>query len=169
MVCVSSHEERSLLWKGVESFVLLLFVTMLILALAQVLFRYVLQISVPWTEEAARWIYIWQIFVGSALCAREGIHLRVDIIEKRLSAKASRLLDMLILFLSMAFLLGIFFGSISMMQSVRTVRASTFRISMQYLYLSLPVSIFLIFVASFSRIASVLKQSRGRRTEQQES
>ncbi len=43
-----------LIWKLIDVAALTAFAIMLVLVTSQVVFRYLLEISVPWTEEAAR-------------------------------------------------------------------------------------------------------------------
>jgi len=77
------------IWKIIDITALSAFVIMLALVTSQVVFRYVLQVSVPWTEEAARWFYAWQVFLGSALAMRARIHLRSRLLD-RFSADPGR-------------------------------------------------------------------------------
>lgn len=148
---------RSSLWKVFENLILVVFVIMLVTTIAQVLFRYVLAISVPWTEEVARWLYVWVIFLGSALALRERIHLKITFAEERLTGRAAALWDFAIRLLVILFLVGILGGSISMMDSVQSVRAGSFPISMSYLYLSLPVSLVLMLVVGLIQVVESLK------------
>lgn len=128
-------------WKLVEIAALFAFIVMLILVVAQVFIRYVLQVSVPWTEEAARWFYAWQIFLGSAVAMREGLHLRVTVLLDRLTGKPRALLDFLTALSGMVFLAGIIWGSLIMMRAVYPVEAGSFPISSSYMYLSIPVGL----------------------------
>ena len=60
----------------------------------QVFSRYVLQASVPWTEEVARYLLIYLTFVGAAVAVREHTHLRVDFLVVRLPHLAQRVIGM---------------------------------------------------------------------------
>jgi len=53
-----------------EDFNLFLFVLLLVLAVTQVLFRYLLMIPLPWTEELARFTLVWVTFLGAASVTR---------------------------------------------------------------------------------------------------
>ena len=55
---------------------------MLLATIWQVLFRYVLKISVPWTEELARILFIMTMFLGIAIAIREDEHIIVDFLFK---------------------------------------------------------------------------------------
>ena len=64
------------------------FIGMLLSTGGQVLFRYVLQISVPWTEELARILFIITMFLGIAIAIREEEHIVVDFLFKKMSPRA---------------------------------------------------------------------------------
>lgn len=49
--------------KILESLSAIVLLFMLVCVLLQVLFRFVLKISAPWTEEFARMGYIWMVFL----------------------------------------------------------------------------------------------------------
>ena len=138
-------------WKLVEAITLIVFVVMLLLTISQIIFRYVLSISVPWTEEAARWFYVWQIFLGSALALRERIHLKVTLVTERFPPRFAACVRAAVLFLEVVFLGGILVGSAMMMGSIRTVTAGSFPVSMTYLYLALPISFGLMVLVSLGR------------------
>ena len=133
-----------ILWKLLEVGVLTAFVAMLVLATAQVFFRYVLQVSVPWTEEAARWFYAWQIFLGSALAAKRGLHLRATFLLERFPPPLRAVVDLIIGMAGVVFLGGITWGSLLMMRAVYPVEAGSFPVSTSYLYLAIPVSLIVI-------------------------
>jgi TRAP-type C4-dicarboxylate transport system permease small subunit len=128
-------------WKIMENVILLIFICMLILVISQVFFRYVLRISVPWTEEAARWFYIWQIFLGSALAMKHKLHIRVVFMREKLSPTMQKWLDLGSVLLGLAFFGGVWWGAIRMMQTMYPIYAASFNVRMTYLYLSIPVGI----------------------------
>lgn len=73
-----------------------LFVAVLVVPVSlQIFSRYTALIpSYIWTEEMARFLFVWAIMLGAMLGVREGSHFVVDL-WPRLSARASALLDLL--------------------------------------------------------------------------
>ncbi len=67
-----------------EMITLVGFIGMLLSTGGQVLFRYALRISVPWTEELARILFILTMFLGIAIAIREREHIVVDFLFKKL-------------------------------------------------------------------------------------
>ena len=55
-----------------------------------VFFRYVLNESLFWAEEAVRFSMVWSVLLGSALVARDRAHIRIDVVESLLPPLARR-------------------------------------------------------------------------------
>ncbi|RPI00374.1 MAG: TRAP transporter small permease [Zetaproteobacteria bacterium] len=134
------------IWAIVEQAALGAFVAMLVLVVAQVFFRYVLEISVPWTEEAARWFYAYQIFLGCTIATRDRLHLRATFILERFPSRLAAAVECLIAVATLLFVAGIVWGGVVMVWATSTVEAGSFALSMSYLYLAIPVSFVIVFV-----------------------
>jgi len=77
--------ERTILCAAV-----VMFIIMITLTLSQVLFRYVLQIPAPWTEEAARVLFILSVLSGFAFAYREDEHIFVDFLFNQYPDKVKK-------------------------------------------------------------------------------
>ena len=55
---------------------------------AQVFFRFVLNASLTWSEELSRFAFIWLVYMGAVLGAKERIHIRVTAFHRLLPAVA---------------------------------------------------------------------------------
>lgn len=125
----------------------------LILVLLQVLFRYVLNESLFWAEEAVRFSMVWSVLLGSALVARDRAHIRIDVIENMLPPLARRRLDLvldvlMIVFMVILMITGIQFAGRSMMQT-----SPSLDLPMWMVYGAIPIGAFLqaLFMASMLR------------------
>src|SRR5262245_1680277 len=58
-----------------------------IICLIQVFCRYVLNNSLSWPEEMARWAFVWLVFVGSAMLTRRSGHIAIDLLPRALSPR----------------------------------------------------------------------------------
>lgn len=56
----------------------------------QVFNRYVLESSLDWSEELARYLFIWAVYVGCSYAAQLDRHLEVTIIRTMLNGKLAR-------------------------------------------------------------------------------
>lgn len=70
----------------------LLGVTVIIL-LAQVVFRYVLNNPLVGSEDAAKLATIWMVFLGAGVAVRDRLHIKIDYFVDKLPAKWQRVID----------------------------------------------------------------------------
>ncbi len=56
--------------------------------LAQVVFRYFLGDPLTWSDELARYLFVWCAFLGWVIAARRRSHLAITTVQTRLSTRA---------------------------------------------------------------------------------
>jgi TRAP-type C4-dicarboxylate transport system permease small subunit len=77
---ISSGEPRDRdLFLPVRILITLAFITIVILTLAQIFFRFALDSPLIWSEELARLLTVWLTFIGAAVVSWDGRHLNVDV------------------------------------------------------------------------------------------
>jgi len=54
---------------------------------AQVVFRYLLEFPLPWTEEVARYSFIWASFLATSVIVGRGEHFSIDFLLEALSPR----------------------------------------------------------------------------------
>ena len=74
------------------SLVGLLMAVMVVDVTIQVVFRYVVHDSPVWTEELARYVFAWQIYLATGLAFGRGSHILVDAVMLLVRGPAQRLL-----------------------------------------------------------------------------
>ena len=82
---------------------LVLFVVLAAVVLLQFLSRYVLNDSVAWTEEVARYLLIGTAYAGSVCALRRGEHIFLEVIYRRVSLASVKPLAVLVDLVSVAF------------------------------------------------------------------
>lgn len=65
--------------------------------------RYLLNDSIAWTEEIARYLLIGVVFVGSAIAVRRRSHIKVEFFHHYLTSLTSKRLDLLVALISIVF------------------------------------------------------------------
>jgi TRAP-type C4-dicarboxylate transport system permease small subunit len=110
-----------------------------LLAMAQILFRYVFMVSAPWTEEAARYLMIWMALLAAGLAFLKGDHFNIDFITTRLNPGARRFFAIGMDLLAGIFVLCIIAWGIPFAQLGFFTTAPGLQISMFIPYLALPV------------------------------
>jgi TRAP-type C4-dicarboxylate transport system permease small subunit len=71
-----------------------LLAAIVVISLIGVVGRYVLNLSVPWTEELPRILLVWLTFVGAVIATVKKRHIRVDTLLERLKdSRAGRIVE----------------------------------------------------------------------------
>lgn len=129
-----------------EWFVIALMAIMCLDLLAQVIFRYVFSIPLTWSEELARYIFVWMALMGSAWCGRGHIHVRMTAVISKFPPAAIHVQQIIISLICAATCFYLFPHAcrIFMMQS--KLKAVTLGVSLGIQYIAAPVGIFLMAV-----------------------
>lgn len=80
----------------------------IILILLSVFFRYVLGHALVWSEELAKFILVWTVFLGASNAIRRWENLRVTFILDKLHLNASRVFDMVLKAVASGFIAFLF-------------------------------------------------------------
>ncbi len=71
--------------RRVEAAVVVTGAAMTGIVVVQVFFRYVLNMSLFWSEELARYLLVWMTFLGASVAYYHGVHPGVDAVFSRMS------------------------------------------------------------------------------------
>ena len=74
-----------------------LFAAMLVIVLAAVFRRYVLNHSLVWSDEVVRYLFVWFTLLGAAITLRDREHIRVEYFVELLPAGARRFIELVML------------------------------------------------------------------------
>lgn len=105
----------------------------------QVLFRYLLQQPLFWSEELPRYLLIWMSFLAAAVAQRDEAHINITLVVNRLPAGGRRLAHLAANALMLAFL-GVLIYSGSLVTRITVAHRSTaLQIPMAAVYIALPL------------------------------
>lgn len=119
---------------------------------AQVVFRYAIAAPLPWSEELARYCFVWIVFLGGAVGLARGIHLGVDLFVNRLPPKARRALDALTSALIAGFAATVIYASYPVINMNMFQRSPALGVQMSWIYIAIPVSMVLILLICAERL-----------------
>lgn len=152
--------DRALLWLAMVAFI-----AMMLAVLGQILFRYVLELSVPWTEELARLLFVQSMLIGMALAIRRHEHIIVDFLFVRLPPRLRELVGLLFGLVILLLLLLLMRGAASMVEGTWNARLVSLRfVRVGHLYIGLVLSFGLMaFYTALSLVArwQSLRADRG--------
>ena len=128
--------------------------SLIILGVIQILFRFLLNFSLSWTEELSRYTFILLVYVGAALGFKRKRHVRVEIIDLYVSPKRLGYIKtfneiLIILFLGLVGYQGL--GIVKTAYSLNQT-SPALRIPMYLIYGIIPVT----FIISAVRLIEVI-------------
>lgn len=111
-----------------------------VIMLLQIGFRYLLNAPLVWTEELARYLYVWACYLGAAVALRRGNHIVIALVHARLPAGLARAVTAGTQALALFFLGGLALQGVYLALRVHTVLAITLPIPWSAIYAAAPVS-----------------------------
>ena len=119
--------------------VALLLLVMVLDVTWQVFTRYVLEDPAPWTEEIARYVFTWEIFLGAALAFGRGSHIVVDGVMAVATGAVRRILAVLSYLATLALLIPLVVYGTTMVELTAATYATASQLSIGVVYAALPV------------------------------
>ena len=84
-----------LAWTTLGGLCVAMLATTVLLTVLQVVFRYALDSPLSWSEELARWLFVWSIFLGCALLVSQHKHMRMEFLVSRVGPERIQQLNLL--------------------------------------------------------------------------
>lgn len=117
-----------------------LFVAILLVMVLQVAFRYALNAPLTWTEELARYLYIWACWLGAPVALRRGNHIAIAFVSDRIPRRVARVVAVVTQVAALVFLAQLAVqGGILTVKS-HSVEAITLPIPWSAIYIAAPIS-----------------------------
>ncbi len=147
-------KKLKVLWDHLEEgLLLLLFLGMIFTVLLQVVNRQFLHLTIGYTEELARFMYIYTAFIGFSCAIRLDTHLRIDLLPKRMSPAMRRVFNIAEAVITIGVAVWLISISDDWLLFQARARASALRWPMKYIYIVCPVSMALVILRSAEKIA----------------
>lgn len=133
-----------------------LFMAILVTMVLQIFFRYVFSAPLTWTEELARYLYIWACWCGAPVAMRRGNHVVITVLTERLPRQIARVITLATHVVALFFLFELAFqGTILAIRS-HTVRAITLPIPWSMIYVAAPISALLMILETAEAVGRTI-------------
>jgi len=106
---------------------------------AGVYWRYVLNDSLSWSEESAKFLMVWMVFTGAPIALTQGSHAAIDALQAALPPRIRQASFSLIYLLILFFLAVLVYQGGQYAWNARIQATPTTGISMLYIYACMPV------------------------------
>lgn len=135
------------------------FALVIVVMTLQVISRYVFGSPIKWSEEFARYSFVWISYLGCAYCVGADGHTSITALKERLSEKGQKVLTIV----GNVIMIGVFLRlmpiAIEYISKNGDFLTSIMRIPFKYLYYSLPVGIGLSIIQLVMKVILVFDHS----------
>lgn len=144
-------------WLCDISSLIILYVTVVVI-FVQVICRYVLQVALPWTEEFARYAFLWLIFLANALAERQKEHFRVSYFVEQAPRRLRYVFWAFGEILIFIFFIWLLMDSLQFVQMGKRMISTVMQLRLDWVYWGLPVAVILSLLNRSRNIVTVLRE-----------
>ncbi|WP_044895262.1 TRAP transporter small permease [Bacillus alveayuensis] len=116
----------------------------------QVFSRFILHNSIEWSEELARYLMIWLVFLAASLALRKHKLIGVEALTERLTPNVKRIFKTVVHIVNIGFFIVLMMYGMDMLEHVKMQQSPAMKIPMVYAYAAIPVGAFLMMMNSIA-------------------
>lgn len=146
-----------ILEKIIDIICVIMMFTLFIVILLQILFRYFFNMPLKWTEELARYVFVWVSMMGWTYGSRHDTHIQVNIFSNLFPEKIKSFVFLFIQLLSIIFSLVLGYYSIGLMKQGYVFKATTLPINFSLIYSIIPVVCLILIIYAVLKIYNFIK------------
>lgn len=139
--------------------VLFVFAILFATVFLQFFTRYILNDSLAWTEEAARYLLIFLAFVGATKCQLLDSHIRLEFIDHWLPARAVRALKLIALILTTGYFAFLGYALIILAQQTSFQSMVSMPFPKYYLYILIMIALAVLFIVQIRQIWQLISRN----------
>jgi TRAP-type C4-dicarboxylate transport system permease small subunit len=150
----------------IERICMVLVVALAVIVFLQVFNRFVLKTPLAWSEDLAMLLFQWVAFLGAAVGVKRMRHFGIELVVKKMSAKARHGIERLTPILIGSVALSMITEGMKLIQFNRNRIYSSMDLSYIWAYLAIPVSgllIIIFLIQHEARLFRERKEARGNR------
>lgn len=120
--------------KIISALIGIIMMLIMIIVFVQTFTRYVVFYSIPWSEEASRYLFVALILLGTNLAITQNQMVSIDLIDSFLSKEAKKKLEIVRQFLSLVISTTFFYSSFGMLEIGGFQMSPAMRLPMNIMY-----------------------------------
>ena len=139
------------------------YAVMLVVATLQIIMRFVFKAPLAWTDEVAKYTFVWGTMLGCAYLVRTQGHSKVSVLQTSLKKKnpvAASWLKIFVDLMGMVFFIVVLLGGISLTSAGLSTRTPALDFPMYIIYLIMPLSGLIMVLFQTEVLLKDLKERR---------
>ena len=154
---------NEMLYKAVKGISILMLAIMIILCLVQVFYRYILQLPLSFSEELARFIFIWITFLGTAMALKKHKHVKMELLVQTFPVKIQVLIKKIIFGVSILTYLLMIYSGFLVVNKTMIQTSAALKVPMGLIYLAVPLSGILMLLFEVDNFLQMYSKIKGER------
>lgn len=110
-----------------------------------------------WTEEAARFCFIWMVLLGSAIAVRAGTHFTIDVLPASMSPRVRRVVEIVTISMVIVAVVVLLVGGLRFVWLGRGRVSTTSGVPLAWVYAAFPVASLAMLAFAVERMLAVVR------------
>lgn len=127
-----------------EIILVVMFLFMTVVTFLQVFMRYVMNESLPWPDEMARFIFVWLTWLGISIGQKKGEHIKITMLTDKLPFKTARIVNLISCLIVIVICAITTYYTFEMMGTLQNAVYVSIKISYVWGYLAIPLGCILM-------------------------
>lgn len=132
--------------KTVEVTSVILLVLVSLVVFYSVFLRYVFKSPLAWSEEVARYMFIWMVFLGFSIAEKSGDHFKIEVFIEMAPLKLRLVIEVLLNLLIFYALFVLFQEGVNYYDQGKSGLSTILEMPLNYIYVALPIAMVLTFL-----------------------
>ncbi|UVI30707.1 TRAP transporter small permease [Paenibacillus spongiae] len=134
----------------------LMLAAMSIIIIAQIICRFVIDYPLTWSEEAARYLMVYTVFLGASLALRNHRMIAIEVVMEKVKPSVRKVLKIAVMLISIVFFIILLVQGIDMLEVVGRQMSAGLGISMDIPYMAIPIGALLMIINAIAVIIELL-------------
>lgn len=133
---------KTILNEKLEEFILVIsFIILVTLVVLQVFFRFVINLSIGWSEELARYLLIWIAWIAASYAVHKSAHIRVEVVKDLFKSTAKKIIELIVLLISFGFAVFLAVEGTRFVLAIKLTQqvSPSLEVDMWIIYLAVPI------------------------------
>lgn len=128
----------------------IMLVTIVLVGTLQIIFRFLLNSSLVWSEELMRYLFVWLSFITASIAVRERKHISVDFVTTFMPARVNLIFYYISRVAMLAYIYFMVPAGFSLCMKTASVKSTILPITWSWVYAALPVGMVLMLISMSS-------------------
>lgn len=145
------------LLKGIKLLLTVLVTALCIVVFGNVISRYFLHFALAWSDEAARFLFIWVTFLGAILANAKNEHMNLDIVIQKVPAKLGKTILILANIVVLVILAFVLKGGTTITIENLEWMSPAMEISYGMVFSIVPISCVILMLQTLAKLYGIIK------------